>query len=156
MNKVLKGATARQNQRTELWTQQTRDQLGHPSSLIRVFTVHMKKRMSLAFHWAHCKDSDQVIWVFAGHKGHFVGFCCATAQICFKQWKTCNPETLQVNTDLIIVYCQTMAVPSKFYENLISAEGNLMAKSLLKQGCVSICSKYKIYRKITRSVYFRM
>ena len=33
-----------------------------------------------ATHWAHCKDSDQtgrmprLIWVFAGRKGHFVGF----------------------------------------------------------------------------------
>ena len=31
-------------------------------------------------HWAHCEDSDQtgrtprLIWVFAGHKGYFVGF----------------------------------------------------------------------------------
>ena len=35
---------------------------------------------SSATHWAHCKDSDQtgrmprLIWVFAGHKGHLVGF----------------------------------------------------------------------------------
>ena len=35
---------------------------------------------SSATHWAHCEDSDQtgrmprLIWVFAGHKGHFVGF----------------------------------------------------------------------------------
>ena len=35
---------------------------------------------SSATHWAHCEDSDQIgwmtrlIWVFAGRKGHFVGF----------------------------------------------------------------------------------
>ena len=35
---------------------------------------------SSATHWAHCEDSDQtgrmprLIWVFAGHKSHFVGF----------------------------------------------------------------------------------
>ena len=35
---------------------------------------------SSAIHWADCEDSDQtgrmqrLIWVFAGHKGHFVGF----------------------------------------------------------------------------------
>ena len=34
----------------------------------------------LAIHWAHSKDTDQtmqmpwLIWVFAGHTGHFVGF----------------------------------------------------------------------------------
>ena len=36
--------------------------------------------VSSATNWAHCKDSDQtgriprLIWVFAEHKGHFVGF----------------------------------------------------------------------------------
>ena len=35
---------------------------------------------SSATHWVHCEDSDQtgrmprLIWVFAGRKGHFVGF----------------------------------------------------------------------------------
>ena len=35
---------------------------------------------SSATHWAHCEDSDQtgqmprLIWVFAGHTDHFVGF----------------------------------------------------------------------------------
>ena len=46
--------------------------------------------------------------------------------------KTCNPETTQVNTDLIIVYYQTMDVCSEFYENIILIQGNQMAKLLVK------------------------
>ena len=54
----------------------------HPLSLIRVFAVRMKKncpKLSTE-RIAKCEDSDQtgqvprMIWVFAGHKGHFVGF----------------------------------------------------------------------------------
>ena len=39
-----------------------------------------RKLRSLATHWAHSKDSDQtgqmpsLVWVFAGHTCHFVGF----------------------------------------------------------------------------------
>ena len=52
------------------------DQPAHPPSLIRVFAVHLKNIGSSAIHWAHYEDSDQTgrIWVFAGHKGFFVGF----------------------------------------------------------------------------------
>ena len=50
------------------------DQPGHPPSLIRVFTVRIKKLGSLATHWAHSKDPLSVIWAFAGHTCHFVGF----------------------------------------------------------------------------------
>ena len=48
------------------------DQPGHPPSLIRVFTVRMKKAWALTTHWAHSEDSDQtgrmprLIWIFAG------------------------------------------------------------------------------------------
>ena len=35
------------------------DQPGHPPSLIRVFTVRMKKHWVLSTHWAHWLDSDQ-------------------------------------------------------------------------------------------------
>ena len=56
------------------------DQSGHPSILIRVFAVHMKKPLVLSYHWVHSKDSDEtgrmprLIWVFAGLTGHIVGF----------------------------------------------------------------------------------
>ena len=56
------------------------DQPGHSPSLIRGFAVRMKNLGSLPTHWAHSEDSDQsgrmrrLIWVFAGRKGHFVGF----------------------------------------------------------------------------------
>ena len=39
-----------------------------------------RKLGSLTTHWAHSEDADQtgqmlrLIWVFAGHRGHFVGF----------------------------------------------------------------------------------
>ena len=48
------------------------DQPGYPPSLIKVFTVCMKKLGSLAIHWVHSEDSYQtgqmtrLIWVFAG------------------------------------------------------------------------------------------
>ena len=43
-------------------------------------SVHEETWCPPATHWAHCEDSDQtgrmpkLIWVFAGHAGHFVGF----------------------------------------------------------------------------------
>ena len=61
-------------------TQRRLDQPGHPPSLIRVFAVHMRKAESLAIIRAHSEASDQtgrmprLICVFAGRKGHFVGF----------------------------------------------------------------------------------
>ena len=56
------------------------DQPEYPPSLIRDFTVCMKKPWDLAIQWVHSKDSDQtgrtprLIWVFAGRIGHFIGF----------------------------------------------------------------------------------
>ena len=54
---------------------------GRPTSLIRVFAVHMKKKLgSLATYWAHSKDSKQtertprLIWVFAGRTGNVFDF----------------------------------------------------------------------------------
>ena len=58
------------------------DQPVHPPSLIWSESLLSAWR-NIGFsstHWAHCEDSDQtgwmpkLIWVFAGHKGHFVGF----------------------------------------------------------------------------------
>ena len=58
------------------------DQPVHPPSLIWSESLLSAWR-NIGFsatHWAHCEDSDQtgrmpkLIWVFAGHKGHFVRF----------------------------------------------------------------------------------
>ena len=55
------------------------DQPMHPPSLISLHCPH-KETLGPHTHWAHCEDSDQTGWiprlicVFAGHKGHFVGF----------------------------------------------------------------------------------
>ena len=55
------------------------DQPVHPPSLISLHCPH-KETLGPHTHWAHCEDSDQTGWiprlicVFAGHKGHFVGF----------------------------------------------------------------------------------
>ena len=52
----------------------------HPPSLIRVFAVHMKKHWAISYPLSTSEDSDQtgrmprLIWVFAGHTYHFVGF----------------------------------------------------------------------------------
>ena len=45
------------------------DQPGHPPSLIRVFAVHMKKVWVFSYPLM-----PRLIRVFAGPKGHFVGF----------------------------------------------------------------------------------
>ena len=59
------------------------DQPGHPSSLIRVFSVHMKKQWVLSYqatHWVLSEDSDQtrrmsrLIWVFNGRTSNIAGF----------------------------------------------------------------------------------
>ena len=57
------------------------DEPGRPTSPIRVFAVHMKKKLgSLGTYWAHSKDSNQtertprLIWVFAGRTGNVFGF----------------------------------------------------------------------------------
>ena len=63
------------------------DQTGHPPSLIRVFAVRMKKHWVLSYPLSALRRlwSDLVIWVFAGHKGHFVGFVM--------RWLTCTSFT---------------------------------------------------------------
>ena len=55
------------------------DQPGHPSSLVRVFTVRMKKPWVLSYHWAHREDlSDwadaQADLSLCWAHSHFVGF----------------------------------------------------------------------------------
>ena len=62
-----------QNHWSECVPSEDSDQPGQPPSLIRVFTVHMKKPWALATHWVHSEDSNQtgwmprLIWDFAGH-----------------------------------------------------------------------------------------
>ena len=57
-----------QNQQSEFAPSEDSDQPGHPPSLIRVFTVRMKKdwfpSYPLSAHWRFW--SDLLIWVFAG------------------------------------------------------------------------------------------
>ena len=56
------------------------DQPGHPFSLIRVFTVRIKKHWILSYPLSACEDSDQtgrmprLTWVVAGRTYHSVGF----------------------------------------------------------------------------------
>ena len=55
------------------------DQPWHPPSLIRVFTVHMKKDWVLNYPLSAVKTDQtgrmpRLIWVFAGRTDHFVGF----------------------------------------------------------------------------------
>ena len=53
-----------------------------------------RKTGSLATHWAHSKDSNRtgrmprLIWVFAGHTDHFVGFVMRWLKL-FKQSTVC-------------------------------------------------------------------
>ena len=60
-----------QSQQCECASSEDSDQPGHPPSLIRVFTVRMRKPWVLT-QWAHSEDSDQtgrmsrLIWVFSG------------------------------------------------------------------------------------------
>ena len=49
------------------------DQPGHLPSLIKVFTVHMKKHCVLSYQLSALRRL-RLIWVFAGHTCHFVGF----------------------------------------------------------------------------------
>ena len=55
------------------------DQPGHPPSVIRVFTVRMKKAWVLSYplsaskDWSNWSRMPRLIWVFAGRTGHFVG-----------------------------------------------------------------------------------
>ena len=71
-------ATAWQNK--QMTCPHSKDQPGHPHSLISVFAVLVKNHWSLATHKAHSEDSDQtgrmpmLIWAFAGRTGHFVCF----------------------------------------------------------------------------------
>ena len=62
--RIVKWATAWQNQQSDCAPSEDSDQPGHPPSLIRVFAVRIKKTWSLATHSAHSEDSDQTgrIW----------------------------------------------------------------------------------------------
>ena len=79
----------RQNQQNDLCAQQRlRSAWASAQSDQSLRCPHEK---TLATHWAHCKDSDQtgrmprLIWVFAGHTDHFVGFVMFVHLICSKQ-----------------------------------------------------------------------
>ena len=73
------------------------DQPGHPPSLIRVFTVRVKKAWVLIY-WVHSEVSDQtghmprMIRVFAGCTGHFVGF------VMRQLFMIVNPNNIHVYT----------------------------------------------------------
>ena len=76
----MKWATSWQNQQNDCAPSEDSDQPGHPPSLIKVFTVCMKKLGSLATHWAHSEDSDKTgqmprsILSLRWAHSHFVGF----------------------------------------------------------------------------------
>ena len=69
-----------QNQQNDCAPSKASGKPGHPPSLIRVFTVHMKKAWVLSYPLSTSEDSDQtewmprLIWVFAGCTDRFVGF----------------------------------------------------------------------------------
>ena len=55
------------------------DQPGHPTSLIRVFVVRMKKPLVLSYPQCTAKTDQtgrmpRLIWVFVERTGHFAGF----------------------------------------------------------------------------------
>ena len=60
---------AQQRLRSAAWASDQSDQSLH--------CPHEENLGSLATHWVHSEDSDQIpglIWVFTRCKGHFVGF----------------------------------------------------------------------------------
>ena len=70
---IFKWAAIWQNQQMNCAPSEDSDQPGHPPSLIRVFTVGMKKAWVLSYPMRGSEDSDQtgrmprLIWVFTGH-----------------------------------------------------------------------------------------
>ena len=73
-------ATTRQNQQNECVPSKDSDQPGHPPSLIRVFTVRMKKAWTLSYPlsgqrrlWSDWADSQAHLSLRWAHT-HFVGF----------------------------------------------------------------------------------
>ena len=60
------------------------DQPGHPPSLIRVFTVRVKK----GTHWAHKEDSDQTESLLGAQS--FCLFCHEAAHLCSSRTKKRN------------------------------------------------------------------
>ena len=63
------------------------DQDGHMPSLIRVFTVPLKKAQVLSYQKKYTADTDQTGWIprlirtITGHTCHFVGFVVLWLQL---------------------------------------------------------------------------
>ena len=86
-------ATAWQNQQNDVHPAKTQISLCiHP--VWSVFAVRMKKPWVLSFLLSEQRRCDQtgwmprLIWVFAGHTCHFVGFCHAVAHLHLMQYWT--------------------------------------------------------------------
>ena len=88
------------------------DQLGICSVWSEFSLSARRNPGSLATHWVHSKDSDQIvqmsrlIWVFAGRTGHFVGFVMQRLipQLLLEieiDWKHLKPEKLRHQKKLL-------------------------------------------------------
>ena len=77
-----------QNQQNECGPSKDSDQPGHSPSLIRVFTVHMKKPWVLSYPLSAHTDSDQtgrmprLIWVFAWRPSILLVLTCRGSYAC--------------------------------------------------------------------------
>ena len=92
---------------------------GNPPSW-SVFAVHMKKLGTLATQWAPREDSDQTgrmprpIWVFAGRKGHFVGFVVRRLKYCsnwLSKLELSKHELFYVDLDSLSAFRSFEALP---------------------------------------------
>ena len=78
-----------------------------------------RKLGSLATHWGHSEDSDQtgwmprLIWVFAGHTDHFVGF--VTRQLIYIFRSKCQLPQLYVCKSYIAIFT-VLIITDMFHE----------------------------------------
>ena len=73
-------ATTWQNQQNDMYAQRSHRSAWTSAQSDQSSLSAWRKLGSLATHWAHSEDSNQIgrmlrlVWFFAGHTGHFIGF----------------------------------------------------------------------------------
>ena len=119
-NFFIKWAASRQNQQNGMCTQRRLRSAWASAQSDQSSLSTWRKLGSLATHWVHSKDSDQMIWVLTG-SSHFVGF--VVRQLILRCDTECDKILTEFSKHLCLEKCRTRQV-SQWIEAFIMLYSN--------------------------------